>query len=53
VDREKLIAPGGVRVVLRDTNRKSDGLQDHVIQALQTRSGAENRGGTIWYELTR
>jgi len=51
---EKLVAPGGFRsMVLRDTSRKSGGIHDDVIQALQSDLvRAENRGGTIWYELT-
>ena len=51
---DKLIAPGGFRsMVLRDTSRKSGGIHDDVIQALQSDLvRAENRGGTIWYELT-
>lgn len=50
----KLIAPGGIRsMVLQETNRKSGGISDNVIQALQSDLvRAENRGGTIWYELT-
>ena len=40
-------------MVLQDTSRKSGGLQDDVIRALQSDLvRAENRGGTIWYELT-
>jgi WD40 repeat protein len=51
---KKLIAPGGIRsMVMRDTSRKSRGIRDDVIQALQSDLvRAENRGGTIWYELT-
>ena len=51
---DKLIAPGGVRgMVLQDTSRKSGEIHDEVIQALQSDLvRAENRGGTIWYELT-
>ena len=51
---DKLIAPGGIRsMVLRDTSRKSGGINDDVIQALQSDLiRAENRGGTVWYELT-
>jgi WD40 repeat protein len=52
---DKLIAPGGIRgMVLQDTSGKSsEGIQDNVIQALQSDLvRAENRGGTVWYELT-
>jgi WD40 repeat protein len=51
---DKLIAPGGFRsMVLRDTGPKTGGLSDEVIRALQSDLvRAENRGGTIWYELT-
>jgi WD40 repeat protein len=52
--QKKLIASGGIRsMVLRDTSQKSGGIRDDVIQALQSDLvRAENRGGTIWYELT-
>jgi WD40 repeat protein len=51
---DKLIAPGGIRsMVLQDTSRKSGEIHDDVIQALQSDLvRAENRGGTVWYELT-
>ncbi|HEX5807367.1 MAG TPA: hypothetical protein VFY25_01780, partial [Anaerolineales bacterium] len=51
---KKLIAAGGIRsMVLQETGRKSGGLADDVIQALQSDLvRAENRGGTFWYELT-
>jgi WD40 repeat protein len=51
---DELIAPGGIRsMVLRETSRKSGGINDDVIQALQSDLvRPENRGGTIWYELT-
>src|SRR5215207_6147258 len=51
---KKLIAPGGIRsMVLQETNRKTGGISDDVIQALQSDLvRAENRGGTLWYELT-
>lgn len=50
----KLIAPGGIRsMVLQETNKKSGGISDDVIQALQSDLvRAENRGGALWYELT-
>jgi WD40 repeat protein len=50
----KLIAAGGIRgMVLRESNRNHGGISDEVIQALQSDLvRAENRGGTIWYELT-
>ncbi len=51
---DQLIAPGGIRsMVLQDTSRKSGEIHDDVIQALQSDLvRAENRGGTVWYELT-
>jgi WD40 repeat protein len=51
---DKLIAPGGFRgMVMQDTSQESDDIRDDVIQALQSDLvRAENRGGTIWYELT-
>jgi WD40 repeat protein len=51
---DKLIAPGGFRgMVMQDTSQKSGEMRDDVIQALQSDLvRAENRGGTIWYELT-
>ena len=51
---KKLIAPGAIRsMVMRETGRRSAGIRDDVIQALQSDLvRAENRGGAIWYELT-
>lgn len=51
---DKLIVTGGFRgMVMQDTSRESDGIRDEVIQALQSDLvRAENRGGTVWYELT-
>ena len=50
----KLIAPGGVRsMVMQETARKSGEVSDDVIRSLQSDLvRAENRAGTIWYELT-
>jgi WD40 repeat protein len=50
----KLIAPGGIRnMVLQETNDRTSGMESDVIQALQSDLiRAEDRGGTIWYELT-
>jgi WD40 repeat protein len=50
----KLIAPGGIRsMVMQETGKRSGGVSDDVIQALQSDLvRAENRGGTVWYELT-
>src|SRR3990170_2498802 len=51
---KKLIATGGIRnLVLQEPNNKSGGLDDDVIQALQSDLvRAEKRGGATWYELT-
>ena len=51
---KKLITAGGIRnLVLQETNKKSGGLDDDVIQALQSDLvRAEKRGGATWYELT-
>jgi WD40 repeat protein len=51
---KKLITAGGIRnLVLREPNKKSGGLDDDVIQALQSDLvRAEKRGGATWYELT-
>ena len=50
----KLIAPGGIRsMVMQETGKKSGGVGDEVIRMLQSDLvRAENRGGTVWYELT-
>ena len=50
----RLIGPGGVRVlVVREQAGKSGGLDDDVIQSLQSDLvRAEVRGGNIFYELT-
>jgi uncharacterized delta-60 repeat protein len=51
---KKLITVGGIRsLVLQEPNKKSGGLNDDVIQALQSDLvRAEQRGGATWYELT-
>ncbi len=51
---KKLITVGGIRsLVLQEPNKKSGGLDDDVIQALQSDLvRAEQRGGATWYELT-
>jgi WD40 repeat protein len=51
---KKLITAGGIRnMVLQEPNHKSGGLDDDVIQALQSDLvRAEKRGGATWYELT-
>jgi len=51
---KKLITVGGIRsLVLQEPNNKSGGLDDDVIQALQSDLvRAEQRGGATWYELT-
>ena len=51
---KKLITAGGIRnLVLQEPNNKSGGLDDDVIQALQSDLvRAEKRGGATWYELT-
>jgi WD40 repeat protein len=50
----KLIAPGGIRnMVLQEKNDRTSGMDNDVIQALQSDLiRGEDRGGTIWYELT-
>ena len=51
---EKLITADGIRNLVRqEPHKKSGGLDDDVIQALQSDLvRAENRGGATWYELT-
>ena len=51
---KKLITTGGIRsLVPQGPTNKSGGLDDHVIQALQSDLvRAERRGGVTWYELT-
>lgn len=40
-------------MVMQETGKRSGGIGDDVIQALQSDLvRAENRGGTVWYELT-
>jgi WD40 repeat protein len=50
----KLIAPGGIRsMVMQETGKRSGGIGDEIIRMLQSDLvRAENRGGTVWYELT-
>jgi hypothetical protein len=52
--RTKLISPSGIRTLVLQEREKNSGLDDKVIQALQSDLlvRAENRGGAIWYELT-
>ena len=51
---KQLITAGGIRnMVLQEPKKKSGGLDDDVIQALQSDLvRAEKRGGATWYELT-
>ena len=51
---QKLITAGGIRnMIIRERETQPGGLDDEVIQALQSDLvRAEKRGGATWYELT-